>query len=488
MPLLLPAPPLSAATGVLIVLILVSIFIVGSSGSNGPSQHGSKEELLYIYDWPGITSSFGKSRDKNEITTHYSNRGAGLAINATMGIYNTDQYQLFSLMYHRALMDGKRRTLNPLLATSFLIPYDLATDAAYFRVNPKDGASKQFDLRKCKQFPEVEKLLLASEFFLRSGGRDHILIVGMNYAMDTYIMKPKCSAMLRLCGNCTKLSIDDYSFLYPNEGEGDVTAMIKGRNWMAVPFPANFHWTRHVERPFLWEHTNRSIVASYIGSQDSYWVHARSMRRWLASMCNLNKDCVHRTYGKKNREASIGPGQQDPHFRVSRESVFCYQPLGDLLTRKGLFDALLYGCIPVTFDPLTASAMYIWHWPEKLWKQVVVEMKYSPRSKEDPTAYLKSLLQNNATDVFNRQQLLRHNAFKLQYALEGYVPNSSWPLDKAGTPHPDAYEIAMDQALGWHSGRLSRRRRASVPECWGGGTVSPDDNTKCVHTLENKPS
>ena len=32
----------------------------------------------------------------------------------------------------------------------------------------------------------------------------------------------------------------------------------------------------------------------------------------------------------------------------------------------------------------------------------------------------------------------------------------------------DAYEICIDWALGWHSGKLKDFRNATVPECWNG--------------------
>jgi hypothetical protein len=42
-------------------------------------------------------------------------------------------------------------------------------------------------------------------------------------------------------------------------------------------------------------------------------------------------------------------------------SQFCLTPPGDTVSRKGLFDAILMGCIPVIFYPM--SAYYPWHLP-----------------------------------------------------------------------------------------------------------------------------
>lgn len=53
------------------------------------------------------------------------NGGAGPEVDAAHGVYHTDQYQLFQLVYYRALKDHSRRTMNPAEASTFVIPYDL---------------------------------------------------------------------------------------------------------------------------------------------------------------------------------------------------------------------------------------------------------------------------------------------------------------------------------------------------------------------------
>ena len=60
----------------------------------------------------------------------------------------------------------------------------------------------------------------------------------MNYAMDHYILKPKCKSLLLTCSNCTKVAIDDYSFLHSD----DSGIVEKGDYWHAIPFPSDFHW------------------------------------------------------------------------------------------------------------------------------------------------------------------------------------------------------------------------------------------------------
>jgi hypothetical protein len=79
--------------------------------------------------------------------------------------------------------------------------------------------------------------------------------------------------------------------------------------------------------------------------------------------------CEHATYGKNGTRDSFKVEGYDP-LSISAKSIFCFQPIGDLMTRKGLFDSLLQGCIPVIFDVLTANVMYTWHWSESFWNDI----------------------------------------------------------------------------------------------------------------------
>ena len=106
-------------------------------------------------------------------------------INLKRGSFHTDQYQLFSMIYHRVLSDP-RRTWNPDEATTFIIPYDFANDCAFYKKCDKSLNETCFDFRRCPLAPQVEDLLSKSQYFKRKQGHDHLLVIGMNYAMDHY--------------------------------------------------------------------------------------------------------------------------------------------------------------------------------------------------------------------------------------------------------------------------------------------------------------
>lgn len=451
-------------------------------------------KYIYIYQgpaWDVIANASLHARDANEIMEHTLNGGAGPAVDESAGMYHTDQYQLYNLMYHRLLKDP-RRTLDPAQATSFVVPYDFATDSAYYkRCGKSNGVC--YDFRRCPLAPQVEALLRESPWFRRKGGHDHLLVVGMNYAMDHYLGKPKCKALLAdTCTNCTKIAIDDYSYMFPgNEG-----VLVKGDHWHAVPFPGDFHWTRRVERPFPWENDHRPLLVSYVGSTRSYYNPARRLRVSLVHFCEKHPaDCRHTSYGVDGTRHSFKVEGHNP-LQLSAQSVFCFQPIGDLMTRKGLFDSLFQGCIPVTFDALTAIVMYTWHWEEAFWKDVTIDFAHHPVAHRyvDPVERLREMLKVNGSEVRRKQALIRARVFELQYALDGQEEawyqrteqgmefHNSWPREHgaAATPMRDAYGITMDHVLGWHSGLEADVRNATVPECWVNGELNVTLN-RCVY-------
>lgn len=242
-----------------------------------------------------------------------------------------------------------------------------------------------------------------------------------------------------------------------------------------MPYPSNFHFAWQVKPPFLWERTHRPVLVSYIGSSSCFSKFSSGLRHELLRYCSLHmKECRHAHYSKHGpRHSDLAEGARDPHYIYSARSVFCLQPLGDTTTRKGLFDVIMFGCIPVVFHPLSASAMYTWHWSTELWKNVVIEIPINmaasnkPVFLSDPILYLKQLYEQEPRNIRERQRLLRRHAFELSYALEFMKPNSSWPLDERGEPLRDAYEITMDYVLGLHTGMMIERPKEWDP-AWRG--------------------
>mmetsp|Transcript_9185 Transcript_9185/g.9255 ORF Transcript_9185/g.9255 Transcript_9185/m.9255 type:complete len:482 (+) Transcript_9185:343-1788(+) len=474
-------------------MLLFHIFLILQCAITSFSADVSSD-YFYIYtgeEWGNISTASLFKRDRTEKhLDRMENGGAGVVMNEVQGLYHTDQYQLFEVFYNRARKDLVRRTKDPDKATTFIIPYDFSSDVAFFNSCPRSKDHICFTFRKCPLAPKVEELLRNSKYYTRHHGHDHLILVGMNYAMDHYILKPRCKAFLSgVCGNCTKLAIDDYSFLYGEPAEAVGT---RGDHWAAVPFPGDFHWNHKIQRPFPWETLTRPVFISYLGSTQSYYGPARKLRHAIVHYCKLHtQDCEHHTYSANGTRSNLLVQGHNPHG-LSTRSVFCFQPIGDLMTRKGLFDGILQGCIPVVFSCLTASCMYTWHWEESFWKSVVIEfdMDLVLQRRLDPIQALKELAAGDASFISSRQQRLRDRVFELQYSLVGFDEiarkgldkNSSWPLDKNNFNGRmrDAYDIGIDHVLGWHSGKETRVRNATSPHCWNGMLNSTAVPSVCV--------
>lgn len=377
---------------------------------------------FYIYDygeWINISKLTETPRNPTERMHYVLNGGAGLEVSAAEGAYHTNQYQLYNNIVARAMKDP-RRTLDPEEATTFVIPYDLAGDAATYIGCPKNKNTTCYDFLKCPTAPRVGELLAESKYYRRRGGLDHLLLVGLNYAMGHYLGKPKCKAFLAgVCTNCTKFAIDDYSFHWADGVEH------QGGYWHAAPFPSDFHFNKGIRRPLPWEQIYRPYLVSYIGSTKSYSGQAHRVKASLAHFCALHsvaKLCYHSAYSPSLADPrSVDYNASFHPYVPYREAIFCFQPMGDMPTRKGLFDGILQGCIPVVFDSLSAPAMYTWHWEEEFWNAVVVSIpvKQVEHRLLDPVEYLRDYLLRKPDEVARKQELLRSRVFELQYSIHG---------------------------------------------------------------------
>ena len=196
--------------------LILCLSIVGSSYAIAPHS----DEKFFIYDWPDVCAKLYCGGRQNS--------GAGKFVNATNGIYNTYQYALFDLMHSRALRDP-RRTLNPEEATMFFIPYDSHVDAMTY-VNSKGITEWSWDLGTADQAVKVHDLLQASPYFQKKKGKNHFMMIGWNAALYMLVLKPQAIPLFRLCNNCMKLAIEDYSFLY-NRSALTLPEEIEGDNW-----------------------------------------------------------------------------------------------------------------------------------------------------------------------------------------------------------------------------------------------------------------
>eukprot|EP00605_Chrysophyceae_sp_TOSAG23-4_P002054 GSChrysophyteH1.ASY1.ANO1.2275.1 assembled CDS len=405
------------------LLLFVSLFLVCSSITVG-------KEKFYVYDWPELVDRYANFTDRDhtshgvEFPAWTQHRGAGRLVDKENLEHKTSQFSLHKLFYERALIDP-RRTLDPGEATTFLIPFDLGMHVAFLEANGRMRRSG------CPLVGTVEDALNNQPYFKRKFGHDHVLVFSINYNMNYFMNAEACQNFLRLCFNCTKLSIDEYLFTAKHR---DFESQYRGVNWHAVPFPSDYHYSSHANDLLLAtgipHRYNRGIIVSFTGNPRRFNTYSTQIRESLVKQCSDmgdNQLCMHGSY-KHDKKVT--------NNQLSRDSVFCLQPPGDMPSRKGVFDAILSGCIPVLFHPLTAKYMYEWHWGQDLWEDIAISFDSSDENRalingtENVIQYLVSMYQdvqsanyvegvgNGVASQKNMKGILS-NADRVKHALAG---------------------------------------------------------------------
>ncbi|KAH8098760.1 hypothetical protein JL720_1723 [Aureococcus anophagefferens] len=191
----------------------------------------------------------------------------------------------------------------------------------------------------------------------------------------------------------------------------------------SVPYPSSIHASRSTRTPpwAVGAGSHGASLASFVGEPravegDNY---ARARPKLIAD-CKAAPNAACRVYHPHaaNRLGERGPyaKARGRHFCGLEETyaraTFCLEPGGDSPYRKGFYDALATGCIPVAFGAFNARVAP-WFVP----RGVVVELNETAclAGDLDVLAFLAAM---PADEVSRRQELLAAGAVKVQYALD----------------------------------------------------------------------
>ena len=509
-------------------------------------SHSPEHDKFYIYDWPELIDRYANFTDRDigshgvEVPEWKTNFGAGRLIDIDNLEYKTSQFSLFKLIYERALLDP-RRTLDPSEATTFFIPFDIGMHICFLEANGRMRRSG------CPLADDVQARLNQLPYFRHKGGHDHLVIFSINYNMNYFMNAAKCQQFMHMCWNCTKLSIDEYLFTAKHRM---FEAKNRGINWHGVPFPSDYHFNSMAAKRLLkqqqqhahiskseslesvanaasnwalpWQRLvsqeedeaslsflgplpryNRPILVSFTGSPRRFNEYSTLMREALIKQCSAMNDtslCSHGRYGHSAKWTNN---------ELSRKSVFCLQPPGDMPSRKSVFDSVLSGCIPVLFHPLTARYMYEWHWGQTQWEDIAISFDSTAENKQlmnGSVNFIQRLVEmftssshasvatrkgeaavsnedivarvlaGGLQEVRRRQKKMAEVAHQLQYSLIEEDPDTKQKsvarlsLQSAGGANgvdyvDDAYDIALKHVLGIHSGRETHERTSHFVTC-----------------------
>ena len=313
---------------IIAVVLILNLYVYSSSTDRKNAQTVTTNNLkkFYVYDWPNNVVDLWPTEythHRLSIEKHFKeNYGVGQEVDREKGMYHTHQYSLFSLLHYR-LLESPHRTLDPVKAEVFFIPYDLGMDGS---TRKSDGALIQTN---CPHVGTVIKLLKESPYFQRKQGADHFLLHSINQMM-LYYANPPCTRLYEECYNCTKLSIDTYSAgVYTHLD----THSFMTHNWVSIPFPSNYHYSAHVQYPpwldILQDHnsqqtssfTQKKYAISFVGTIQVTAKLQRELRLELIRTCNnvmFAKNCLHvPLHSHESHESIYQRNAIDDHSKIS---------------------------------------------------------------------------------------------------------------------------------------------------------------------------
>ncbi len=191
---------------------------------------------------------------------------------------------------------------------------------------------------------------------------------------------------------------------------------------VSIPYTSDIHAYRGT-RPWAQINAKRERLAMYVGHQHGKYGLATRDRVFAECSNAANATCqVYDPLDIKHKCGSFAT--------IHRSAIFCFEPGGDSPYRKGFYDAMLAGCIPVIFS-LQNELVAPWFVPKG------VAVRLSERAYSNGTfKALDALRRIPSAEIRRRQSIIRKHGHRLQYAV-----------DDRGT-EPDAVETLFVGALG----------------------------------------
>ena len=379
-----------------------------------------------------------------------------VGIQATL--WDAEQYSAASLLHERSL-SYRCRTHDPADADLFFVPAFKSRLAASTcaEKSGKRGLTQRLRLElpnasRPTGWPSGQPLTTLEA----RGGADHIVINPRNgaswerapYCELTY-GSPVLGAALHLAfeqgprngsrwvypeGYCGQVCVDAY---YPQ--------LLAEPIYWSTPWTSLVHLGAHAGHtpPWASAHARPVLVAAHFGTQHKPILPKPTM--WLRE--RLLKQC-HAAGPERCRLRPPNAKQPEATAQLYWEATFCLQPGGDSISRKGIVDALLLGCIPVLFHT-GQLAQWPWHWGAWVRSASVLLKQSAVRAnKLDAIDYLARL---PAATVSSLQAAIRRHAHRMHYAA---VDTSHLPAALRSRATPDAFEVLLEGA--W---RLARDQR-----------------------------
>ncbi|CAI9111347.1 OLC1v1011560C1 [Oldenlandia corymbosa var. corymbosa] len=328
--------------------------------------------------------------------------------------YRTNQFSL-ELIFHQRILNYKCRTLDPESATAYYIPFYAGLAVAkYLWID--DIPKRDYHCNKLLEWVQNKT------YWKKRNGSDHFIVIGRiawDFRRWTEPGKKWGSSFLNqpAMEKVTRFTLEKPDGIYED---------------LSIPYPTGFHpqsrsqlqqWQDFVRRQ------NRTSLFSYVGAS-----HGGSLdndfRSMLLNYCYNETGChvVDCAQTACNNGSAV-------LLKAYLSSHFCLQPKGDSYTRRGVFDCMVAGSIPVFFWNRTAYDQYQWFLPQKF-KSYSVFIDH-----ED---VLKGLSIRKVLEGYSKKKLM-----KMREKVIETIPNIvfSRPSNKSEIIG-DAFDIAVEGVLG----------------------------------------
>lgn len=363
--------------------------------------------------------------------TLWNDKDVSMVLRPPHAWFRTEQFSL-ELLFHERLKEYPCLTQDPKLATALYIPYYAALDAAFTLFSP------QLHIRD-RLVQRLLGWLSGNPTWTKfKGEKKHFMALGRiswDFSRSEDSLTGWGSALLSQpeLANVTKLLIERKTWTHDE---------------IAIPYPTSFHPSSDRDLK-LWQDNlrkgpKREWLCSFIGSTSRGTEWSRALRAELAMQCDRaeNGTCREVKCNEYGMPGTVDCTRRPEHVTaLFRSSTFCLQPPGDSPTRKGIFDSLLAGCIPVLFSEASAYTQYTWHLPQNgSLYSIFFDGDDVATGKVDIIASLARIAKNTRR-LRRLQEAVVHMLPRILYAL----PTTN---NHSRVTFHDAVDVALENFLG----------------------------------------
>ena len=317
---------------------------------------------LYVYQLPSRYQRYGSTTTADTIfrTAPLPGSPTGLSTKL-LSRHDTD----LAAIFHARCLQHRCRTYDARQATLFFVPVFNTAMQSWDDANKlcAEPASAAEGSNVSTAFVALFDRLHAQSAQLQvKGGADHFFI-NPRVGVTGYETRPVCELDLldpRL-GSAARLAGEQETVANATFGQHHVGTYNTNPVFLSVPWPS---WVSvsaaHPAPPWASNHERTTLVAMAMGwSRFANTSLVGRLRRALHQMCGREGIETCTPVERRTREP-----MREYEGRIAAaywRATFCLQPAGDSISRKGMVDSLLLGCIPVLFYR-GQREMWPWHW------------------------------------------------------------------------------------------------------------------------------